>query len=142
MTWREKAADSQYQTAVAIRDQLQSGHVEEARQGLEELIDAMARSDRRALRSQLIRLMVHVIKWLSQPDRRSRSWASSIRQARAEIAEIQEETPSLTEEVIRAAWSRCFELAKDQADSEMDQASAATTLTWDEVFNTEYGIKG
>lgn len=126
MTWREKAADSQYQTAVAIRDELTSGRVEQARQGLEELIDAMARSDRRALRSQLVRLMVHVIKWLSQPDQRSRSWATSIRQARAEIAEIQEETPRLTDDVIRGAWDRCFQLAKDQADSEMNKTSAVS----------------
>ncbi len=140
MTWREKAADSHYQTAVAIRDELQSGHVDQARQGLEELIDALARSDRRALRSQLVRLMVHVIKWLSQPDQRCRSWASSIRQARAEIAEIQEETPSLTDDVVKGAWDRCFDLAKDQAESEMNQPCALKLLTWEEVFGNDYRI--
>jgi len=38
----------------------------EAKEGLESLIEAMGRNDRRALKSQLIRLMVHIIKWKCQ----------------------------------------------------------------------------
>jgi Domain of unknown function DUF29 len=42
--------------------------------GLEELIDALARADKRALESHLIRVMQHVITWKRQPERRSRTW--------------------------------------------------------------------
>ena len=72
--WHALAVDSHYQTAAAVRHHLLAGDVEEAIAGIEALIEALSRSDRRALRSQLIRLMAHVIKWQSQPDRRSRSW--------------------------------------------------------------------
>jgi hypothetical protein len=49
-TWQELATISHYQTAVAVRDALQRGEKDNAMQGLEELIDALARADRRALR--------------------------------------------------------------------------------------------
>ena len=140
MNWREQAVSSHYQTAVAIRDELRQGHVAEAALGIEELIDALSRSERRALRSQLIRLMKHVLKWLAQPDLRSRSWATTIRSARSEIRDIQEETPSLTDDVIRAMWQRCYERAKDEAETEMNQETHLENLSWDDVFTTEYRI--
>src|SRR5271165_4266255 len=109
MNWQEQASSSHYRTAVAIREQFRAGHLGEAAAGLEELIDALSRSERRALKSQLIRLMAHVLKWRLQPEQRSRSWAASIRSARKEIREIQEETPSLSDDVIKAMWGTCLE---------------------------------
>lgn len=94
MNWQRLSTNSHYQTAVAVQNELRQGHTDEAAAGIEELIDALARSEKRALKSQLVRLMVHVLKWKEQPDQRSRSWAASISNAREEIADIQEETPS------------------------------------------------
>ncbi|MCI0464221.1 MAG: DUF29 domain-containing protein [Gemmataceae bacterium] len=140
MNWQEQAASSHYRTAVAIREQLRAGHFGEAAAGMEELIEALARSERRALKSQLIRLMAHVLKWQTQPEHRSRSCAANIRSARKEIEEIQEETPSLTDAVIRSLWASCLESAKDQAEAEMDQEVAVGELSWDDVFATDYRI--
>jgi hypothetical protein len=136
--WRDLAATSHYQTAVAVADELRKGQVNSAMTGLEELIDALARSEKRALKSQLVRLMVHIIKWLTQPDQRSRSWAATIHQAREEIADIQEDTPSLTRAVIEEMWAKCLLAAKRQAQAEMDQPAAVTALTWDQVFTVPY----
>ena len=86
--WHDLATTSHYQTAVAVHDALHHGDTANALQGLEELIDALARSERRALRSQLIRLMQHVVKWQLQPERHSWSWVATIRNARREIADI------------------------------------------------------
>ena len=61
------------------------GHVQEAAKGVEELIEALSRSEKRALKSQLVRLMLHIIKWQSQPERRSSSWVASIKDARDEM---------------------------------------------------------
>lgn len=140
MNWAEQSANSHYQTAVAIRDRLHEGDVQDAARGIEELIDALSRADRRALRSQLIRLMAHVIKWNTQPHRRSRSWIATIRTARDEIIGIQQDTPSVTDNVIRDLWQKCFERAKDEAEGEMNQDSPLNALSWDEVFKTEYKL--
>jgi len=138
MSWQELASTSHYQTAVAIAEQLAAGNVREASEGLEELIEAVARSERRALRSQLTRLMLHVLKWREQPPRRLASWAVSILQGREEIAAIREEVPSLTREAVEALWESCTKAATRQAEAEMGQPVRATGLTWHEVFEAEY----
>src|SRR2546426_4100647 len=121
MTWQERASRSHYQTAVAIGQELQAGNVPQARAGLEELIEALSRSEKRALKSQLIRLMTHVIKWKTQTKDRPRSWSASIQNAREEIKDIQEETPSLTDDVVRAMWDKCLGAAKRDAEGETNQ---------------------
>ena len=63
---------------LAVRDELLEGDIEEAIEGIEELIEALSRSNRRELNSQLVRLMMHIVKWKSLPAKRSRSWLASI----------------------------------------------------------------
>jgi hypothetical protein len=140
MNWQELASTSPYRTAVAVEQALQKGNVAEANLGLQELIDALSRSDKRALRSYLTRLMAHVIKWQSQPEQRSRSWRATINNCRREIAEIQEETPSLSREFIESIWESCVKAALDDAAAEMDRECAVTTLSWEEVFEQPYRL--
>jgi hypothetical protein len=139
-TWQELATTSPYQTAVAVQEALRAGNVQGAAEGLEELIDALSRSDRRALESHLVRLMQHIIKWRVQPDKRSRSWQSTIANAREAIAEIQEDTPSLTDAVIRRLWVRTLRKAHREAEGDMNQQTAPLPLTWDEVFTQHYSL--
>ena len=110
----------------------------EAVLGLEELIDALSRADQRALEHHLIRLMQHVIKWKAQPERRSRSWAATIRNAREAIREIQEDTPSLTDERIRHRWDACLGKAHRKAEGELNRDIAPMGLSWEEVFEAPY----
>lgn len=139
--WQDLATTSHYQTAVAVRDALRSGAVQEAEQGIEELIDSLSRSERRALESHLVRLMQHIIKWKCQPRNRSRSWQHTIANAREAIAEIQEDTPSLTETVIRGLWERALRKGHREAESDMDQEIPPLSLTWEDVFETAYLIE-
>jgi hypothetical protein len=139
-TWQELATISHYQTAVAVRDALQCGDKDNAMQGLEELIDALSRADRRALRSHLIRLMQHTIKWRHQPEKRSRSWLATMRNARIEIAGLREETPSLTRRVIEEMWESCLEAAINEAEGDMDRSLPPLTLSWEDVFETAYTL--
>ena len=142
MDWEELAITSHYNTAVAIRDALRKGHVDDASVGLEELIDALSRSEKRALKNHLVRLMQHVIKWQVQPERRSPSWMWTIRNARIEIADVQEETPSLTDEVIAAElWERCLRLAHNEAAKDMKLTDLQPqSLTWQDVLTREYTL--
>lgn len=138
MNWRELATTSHYETAVAIGERLNAGDVQDARQGVDELIESLARAERRALRSQIVRLMAHVIKWKSQPHRSSQRWAATIISARHEIKWLKEEEPSLTDDMIRQKWDRCFEHALIEASAEIDVESSICSLTWQEVFEVEY----
>jgi hypothetical protein len=140
MNWQTLSSHSPYQTAVAIKRELEEGRIAEATQGIEELIETLSRSERRALKSQLVRLMLHIVKWKSQPERRSLSWAASIADARDEIADIREETPSLNEAVILSLWDKALVMAKRDAEAEMGRAAAVAALTWAEVFEDSYTL--
>ena len=140
MNWETLSTASPYLTAVAIKQELQAGHLADAANGLEELIDALSRSEKRALKSQLVRLMLHIIKWKTQPERRSLSWIASIENARDEVADIREETPSLNERVITDLWAKAFVIAKRDAEAEMGRGSVIETLTWHEVFEATYAL--
>jgi hypothetical protein len=63
----------------------------------EELED-MGKSEARGLKSQLARLLKHLLKWVYQPEARlghENSWRASIRDARREIEECLEDNPGL-----------------------------------------------
>jgi hypothetical protein len=51
--WHDLATTSHYQTAVVIKHAMSAGDIEYALIGIEERIEALARSDRRALESFL-----------------------------------------------------------------------------------------
>ena len=140
MNWQELSSTSHYKTAMALKNEIASGNLPEAVIGIEELIQALSRSEKRALKSQLIRLMLHIIKWQSQPERRSLSWVASIKDAREEIADIQEETPNLTDNVIKELWDKAFIIANRDAQAEMSKKSAVAELSWQEVFENGYDL--
>jgi hypothetical protein len=87
---------------------------------LAEEIESLGRSDRRAIASQLERLLLHLLKWAYQPlahERYGASWRTGIRQARRAIADLIEESPSLRDypaERLAAAYSRARERASEQ----------------------------
>ncbi|MBD1925799.1 DUF29 domain-containing protein [Trichocoleus sp. FACHB-90] len=138
--WEWLAASSEYQTAIAVQELLREEKWMEASEGLAFLVESMGKSKRLALKSQLIGLMSHVIKWKSQPGRRSSSWAISIVSARREIEDIQEEVPSLNRDFIESVWDKCFRAAVKEAELEMGMKSQLTSLSWKEVFEEEYSL--
>jgi hypothetical protein len=61
-----------------------------------EELEGLTKRDERALGSQLKRIMAHMLKQRYQPQRASRSWIDSIENGREEIADILEQSPSLS----------------------------------------------
>ena len=60
-----------------------------------EEIESMGRSDRRELKSRLVGLIMHLLKWRHQPAARSRSWSATIDEQRLQIEGLIDELPSL-----------------------------------------------
>lgn len=139
-TWIELATDSHYRTAAAIRDALQAGKLAEVAVGLDELIDALHRAELRALEHQLIRLMQHILLWKIHPEKRSVAWQNTIGLAREAIADIQKETPSLTQRVIEEGWEDLVRQATRDAEALLDRDIPPQTLTWHEVFEDDYTL--
>ncbi|KOR35625.1 hypothetical protein AM228_17025 [Planktothricoides sp. SR001] len=141
--WEWLATGSEYQMVVTIQQLLQENQVMEASEGLYALIESMGKSKRLALRSQLIRLMLHIIKWKCQPQKRTSSWAISILSSRREIEDIQEEVPRLNRDFIESIWDKFFQSAVKEAQIEMRKFKCELTcLSWSEVFEDEYLLSG
>ncbi|HEY4713690.1 MAG TPA: DUF29 domain-containing protein [Aquirhabdus sp.] len=62
---------------------------------LAEEIETMGKSEKRALASSMLVLLMHLLKWQYQPDRRSASWNQSIKVQRDEIQYDLKDIPSL-----------------------------------------------
>lgn len=72
-----------------------------------EEIEGMGRKERSELKSRLRVLLMQVIKWIWQPERRGKSWTFTIREQRRGIADLLEISPSLKPaipEIIPGAW--------------------------------------
>ena len=139
-TWDNLVFESPYLAVVTAKKLLQEGQMIEAYSLLESLEESMGRSEKRGVSSQLTRLMLHVIKWKCQPEKRSASWVISIRSARREIAESQREMSSLNREFLNSIWDKCFAAAKQDARDEMGKKTEITALSWEEVFEQNYTI--
>jgi hypothetical protein len=62
---------------------------------LAEEIEALGSEQEHAIESQLRILLMHLLKWQYQPSRQTRSWRTSIRNARIEIRRRLQRNPSL-----------------------------------------------
>lgn len=83
--WTQQQADLLRQGALSALDV----------ENLIEEIEDMGASNRRSLGIFLDLVIMHLLKWRYQPERRSNSWKSSIRKGRHAIERLLEESPSL-----------------------------------------------
>lgn len=140
--WEELTATLYYESVAEIKGAFEEHDLDEVRLGLDSLLEAMSQDSRRALKSQLVRLMLHVIKWKIQPEKRTRSWLVSINHARYSIEDIREDKPpSLTRRFIEEnLWRVCFQRALREAQDETGSPETVESLTWEEVFENRYRL--
>lgn len=84
-----------------------------------EEIEGLSKSEQRSIASQLIRLLLHLLKWQYQPQRRSDSWLDSITDARTQIELAIKDSPSLknyAEEQLEQSYQRARRQAAKQTE--------------------------
>ncbi|NEP40719.1 MAG: DUF29 domain-containing protein [Okeania sp. SIO2H7] len=138
--WDWLVINSHYQTALAVREALKEGKIQEVCEGLNALIEAMEKSEKLAIKSQLTTLMTYVIKWKLWSAERCSDWALNINRARGEIEDSQEEVPCLGRDFIESIWEKHFSRAKEYAEMEMGKDCDLISLSWEEVFEEEYSL--
>ena len=82
-----------------------------------EELESMGRSDKRELRSRLVQLLMHLLKWQYQPGFRSHSWTSTIAEQRDQVKESLDESPSLRP-TVAADLPRVYKIARIKAAGE------------------------
>mgnify|MGYP002777039054 CR=1 FL=1 len=86
----------------------------------ENLIDEfedMGRSERRSLESNLVVILLHLLKWQFQPELRSGSWKGSIAEHRRRIRKALKDSPSL-KPYLEEIFAECYLDAIEQASAE------------------------
>ncbi|MEH2267097.1 MAG: DUF29 domain-containing protein [Nostoc sp.] len=82
-----------------------------------EEIESMGRSEKRELKNRLIVLLMHLLKWQYQPEKRSESWRSTISEQRICIETLLEDSPSL-QPLLSEVFEDCYQKARIKASDE------------------------
>lgn len=106
-----------------------------------EELESMGKRDKRELHSRLVVLMAHLLKWIYQPHRRSRSWQATIEGQREDIKHLLADSPSLHSEVEREladVYRRATIEAQKQTGINKNRFPEVCPFTPEQVLDNEY----
>jgi len=129
-------------------------------ENLIEEIESMERSEKRAIESNLVVLLLHLLKWLYQPSMqtgrslgqaslaiamlpspRARNWKGSILEHRRRLQKDLKASPSL-KNYLEEVFAECYENARQQGAAEtglpVEAFPIAAPFTPDEALNKDY----
>jgi Domain of unknown function DUF29 len=110
-------------------------------ENLIEEIEDMGRSERRSLESNLIVVLLHLLKWQYQPERRSGSWESSIIEHRRRIKKAIQESPSLKpylDSILTESYTEAVKQAKAETGLPLETFSTECPYEAIAVINDEF----
>ena len=84
---------------------------------VEELAD-LGKSEKRAVESNLTILIMHLLKYQYQPQKRSNSWQFTIREHRRRLEKLFKDSPSL-KQYFSEVFNECYQDARELAAAEM-----------------------
>jgi hypothetical protein len=102
-----------------------------------EEVEDLGKSERSAIASQMERIMVHLLKWQYQPQRRSDSWLDSINDGRSQIRRKIEDSPSLQgypEQILDKEYTRSRREAARQTGLEVNIFPELCPFSVDQVI--------
>ena len=106
-----------------------------------EEIEDMGRSEKRAIESNLVVVLLHLLKYKYQPEKRTNSWKSSIREHRRRLRKAFADSPSL-KRYFESVFDECYQEGREQAADEtglpLDTFPQASIFTSEEALNPNY----
>jgi hypothetical protein len=106
---------------------------------LAEYLGDMARRDRREVESRLATLVTHVLKWVHQPERRSRSWHGTIIEQQQELErEVSRGVlRNHAEAVLSPVYARAVKRAAAETGSDAASFPIECPYTLDQLLSLE-----
>jgi hypothetical protein len=134
--------DDYFKWLVNQVDFLRNGQTDELDlANLAEEIEDLGKSERRALESDLVVLLMHLLKWQYQPMGRGNSWKYSILEHRDRLEDRLIESPSL-KPYLKEVFDKCYRKARISAakETELDLMvfPEECPFTIDEVMDEEF----
>jgi hypothetical protein len=106
-----------------------------------EEIESMGKTEKRELVNRLAVLLLRLLKWRYQPDRRGKSWRLTIREQRIRLALHLNDNPSL-KAIIPDALRDAYAVAEVEAEREtdLDEATFPTACPWtfDQIMSADF----
>lgn len=122
--------------------QLQTGEFSQLDiSALIEELQGMSNSEKSALESNLRILLMHLLKYLYQPHKRTNSWLFTIREHRKRLLKAFQKSPSLKryyEEVFAECYQDGRELASDKTGLSLQVFPTQSPFTLEDVLNLDY----
>jgi hypothetical protein len=101
----------------------------------------MSRRERQRLASNLVILLLHLLKWQCQPEGRSRSWQGSIVEHRRRIRQALQDSPSLQPylvEVLAEAYGDAIEQAAVETGLAIEAFPVVCPYTIENLLDRQY----
>ena len=110
-------------------------------ENLAEEIESLGRRDKSEIRSRLIVLLTHLLKWHFQPSERGHSWQSTIGEQRIHLESTLDDSPSLRRfpgEVLEKCYQRARREAAKETQLPLGSFPEEAPYTAEQVL--EYGF--
>ena len=108
---------------------------------LAEEIEDMGKNNRLALESSLSNVIMHLLKWRYQPERRGTSWKLSIRNGRRQIEKRLKNSPSLKPQlpvIVQEEYPPAREDAADETGLPLSTFPDQCPFTVEQLLDVEY----
>lgn len=110
-------------------------------ENLIEEIEDMGRSERQALESNLIQVLMHLLKWRYQKNKRTNSWRYSIIEHRDRLARAFRDSPSLKghfNQILESCYQTARKFASEQTGMDIGIFPKALPFTKEEILDLDY----
>jgi uncharacterized protein DUF29 len=114
------------------------------RENVAEEIESLGREQFNKLESALRVLLMHILKWDHQPERRTRSWAISIKDQRIEFDQVLQDNPGLKsrlDEALTRAYRRARLQAANETSLDEEMFPGECPYTWDDIILREFSLR-
>ncbi|KJR41188.1 protein of unknown function DUF29 [Candidatus Magnetoovum chiemensis] len=131
-----------YQWSLKTAELIRQGRFAELDiENIAEEIESLGRKDKRELKSRLAVLIMHLLKWQHQSNKRSDSWKTTIRTQRKEIRFVIEDSPSLQygiEETIDKAFIEAKIDFEDETRISKKILPEVCPYTWEQLSDDDF----
>ncbi len=110
-------------------------------ENLIEEIEAMGRSEKRAIESHLRVIILHLLKWKYQPQQRSGSWRGSITEHRIRIRKALQDSPSLKNylpDIFPETYQDATKIASQETGLELEIFPSSCEWKLQQVLDEEW----